>query len=488
MIKSSKFLAIAFFLACAMPILKAQQNTPNVVIILGDDIAASTIGCYGSKTPHTSPNIDALAKEGVLFRNMFVSEAMCAPTRAELYTGLTPYSSGCVVNHSATKEGTLSMAQRLSKLGYRVGITGKTHIKPQSVYPFEKIKGFPAGCTASGNSPVTWEGVTEFMTRNDKQPFCLVIGSINAHAPWDAGDTSPWKLSDLVLPPSLVDNDTTRTFFREYIAEVRLFDEQVGKLNTLLKDLKKDENTALIVLDENGIGMPGAKWSTYDIGVRSACVMKWPRSIVKKSFETDAIAQYCDILPTLMDAAGGTVPSDMDGKSLLPVLTGKTKKHRDNAYFIHNSGGESSAFASRAITDGQYKLIWTLTPENKYTVRTINGFDYGYVDVKTKRHVRRVYKSWLADSSSNEQAREIVNRYRIKPEIQFFDLNADPYEMKNLADTPKHQAKIKAMKAKLTAWMDAQKDDRGKNHMFDDATLTANKVKRGVNKKNKKKK
>jgi len=461
-----------------LPIQYAKNEAPNFVIVLGDDIAASTIGCYGSKTPHTSPNIDALAKEGVLFRNMFVSEAMCAPTRAELYTGLTPYSNGCVVNHSPTKVGTLSMVQRLSKLGYRVGITGKIHISPQSVYPFEKIKGFPAGCTASGNKPASWEGVTEFMTRDDKQPFCLVIASINAHSPWDAGDISPWKLSDLVLPASLVDNDTTRKFFREYIAEVRLFDDQVGRVNDLLKKIKKNENTALIVLDENGIGMPGAKWTTYDLGVRSACVMKWPSSIVKKPFETNAIAQYCDILPTLIDAAGGNVPKDMDGKSLLPILTRKTKKHRKNAYFIHNSGHESSAFASRAITDGQYKLIWTLTPENKYTVRTINGFDYGHIDIKSNRHVRRVYKSWLADSSSNEQAKNIVKRYRNKPEIQFYDLNKDPYEMNNLAKESKYHAKIEAMKANLTAWMDAQKDDRGENHMFDDAILNAPKAKK----------
>jgi len=484
MIQYKRILLSLFFVVFLLLILNAKNDTPpNFIIILGDDIAANSIGCYGSKTPYTSPNIDALAKEGVLFRNMFVSEAMCAPTRAELYTGLTPYSNGCVINHGATKVGTLSMVQRLSTLGYRVGLTGKTHIKPLSVYPFEKIKGFPSGCTVSGDQRVSWSGVKEFMTRDDKQPFCLVIASVNAHSPWDAGDTSPWKLSDLVLPPSLIDNDTTRKFFREYIAEVRLFDDQVGQVNSLLKKLKKDNNTALIVLDENGIGMPGGKWTTYDLGVRSACIMKWPPSIVKNPFETDAIAQYCDILPTLIDAAGGTVPSDMDGKSLLPVLTEKSKKHRENAYFIHNSGKESSAFASRAITDGQYKLIWTLTPENKYTVRTINGFDYGYIDKKPQRHVRRVYTSWLADSSSNEHIREIVNRFRIRPELQFFDLNKDPYELNNLAKESKYQEKIETMKANLISWMDDKKDDRGQNYMYNDAILTAPKIKKQKKKK-----
>ncbi|GEM_PF-6653584 len=82
--------------------------------------------------------------------------------------------------------------------------------------------------------------------------------------------------------------------------------------------------------------MPGGKWTTYDWGVRSACVMKWPESYQAK-FETNALSQYCDILPTLIDAAGGKVPKSLDGKSLLPLIKGKTKRHRERAYFVFNN-------------------------------------------------------------------------------------------------------------------------------------------------------
>ncbi|MDP4611797.1 MAG: sulfatase-like hydrolase/transferase, partial [Opitutales bacterium] len=194
--------------------LSMQAKQPNFLILLADDISAASLGCYGSENPNTSPNIDKLAEEGIRFTNMFVSEAICAPARAELYTGQQPHRNGCMQNHMATNKGTLSVVQHLEKLGYRVGLTGKTHIKPQSVYPFEKVKGFPSNCNARNLPPAEWNGVENFITRDTDQPFCLFICSVHAHAPWDSGDTSPWELDALKLPPHLVDTPETRHYFR----------------------------------------------------------------------------------------------------------------------------------------------------------------------------------------------------------------------------------------------------------------------------------
>ncbi|MFY0715177.1 sulfatase [Seonamhaeicola sp. NFXS20] len=438
-------------------LLLSQVKKPNFLIILGDDISASNIGCYNSKNPNTTPNIDALANEGIRFTNMFVSEAICAPTRAELYTGLMPYKNGCSKNHAATKTGTLSIVQHLQKYGYRVALTGKRHFKPQSVYPFEFIDGFEKNCNKSGTVPESWDGVEEFITRNPDQPFCLIICSINAHSPWDAGNSDLWDANKIVLPSNLVDTEKTRTYFKEYLGEIRLFDEQVGKARKLLKKNKLDTNTALMVLDENGAGMPGGKWTTYDWGVRSACVMKWP-SANNNALVTSAIAQYCDILPTLIDAAGGTVPEYLDGKSLLPVIKGNTTKHRDYAFFLYNSGPEGPEFATRAVTDGRYKLIWNLTPNNLYAVRTINGFDFGYVDKMEDRHVRKMYLSWLTKAGYDKTANNLVQRYRKRPEFQLFDLSKDPEEMNNLANNPVYYSKIEELKEAIKQWMKEQKD------------------------------
>jgi N-sulfoglucosamine sulfohydrolase len=146
--------------------LFAGAEAPNFLILVGDDISSSSLGCYGSPNPNTSPNIDKLAREGIRFTNMFVSEAICAPTRAELYTGLQPHRNGCMKNHAATKAGTLSVVHYLRKLGYRVGLTGKRHIRPNSVYPFENVKGFTPNCNARKKTDESWEGVEEFITRD----------------------------------------------------------------------------------------------------------------------------------------------------------------------------------------------------------------------------------------------------------------------------------------------------------------------------------
>ncbi|MEN8724062.1 MAG: sulfatase [Lentimonas sp.] len=456
----SKICAVACVLLLAQHVSHAEAtNRPNFLIVLGDDISATSLGCYGSVNPHTSPNIDKLANEGIRFTNMFVSQAICAPARAELYTGLMPYHNGVIANHGATKKGTLSMVQHLKKLGYRVGLAGKKHIKPKSVYPFENVKGFSAHCNQSEPSIESWDGVEEFMTRDSEQPFCLVIASIHAHAPWDAGDTSPWELDELELPVNLVDTEKTRAYFREYLAEVRLFDEQVGKAQAMLEKHQLDQNTALIVLDENGAGMPGGKWTTYDWGVRSACVMKWPKHYKAPAHHAiNTIAQYCDILPTMIDAAGGDVPGGLDGKSLLPVIFGQKNLHREHGFFLYNSGSEGPQFSSRAVTDGRFKLIWTLTPENQYAVRTINGFDYGYKDKMEDRHVRKMYQSWLEAAKTVTDAEIMVQRYRNRPEFQLFDLDKDPEEMTNLASKPEYASKVNTMKVLIQEWMQQQED------------------------------
>ncbi|MFC7338754.1 sulfatase [Haloferula chungangensis] len=430
---------------------------PNFLILLADDISATSLGCYGSDNPHTTPNIDTLADEGIRFTNMFVSEAICGPARAELYTGLQPYRNGCMQNHQATKKGTLSVVQRLEKLGYRVGLTGKTHIKPKSVYPFEMVKGFPTNCNARETPGENWGGVEGFMTRDSEQPFCLFICSIHAHAPWDSGDSSRWELDELKLPPHFADTPESRHFFREYLAEIRLFDDQVGRAGALLKKHGLDENTVLIVLDENGAGMPGGKWTNFDWGVRSACLIKWPGV---KGFVTDAVAQYCDILPTLIDAAGGKVPTDLDGRSLLPLIKSETEAHRDMAFFTYNSGPEGPPFVSRAVTDGRFKLMWNLTPDNLFAVRTINGFDYGYEDTKMPdRHVRQLYQSWLKLAQTDAAAESAVRRFRKQPEFQLYDLSKDPWERENLASNPEYAATRDQLKNSISTWMRQQGDD-----------------------------
>jgi len=449
-----------FVIAFSQPAMTETEKQPNFLILLADDISASHLGTYGALNPDTSPNIDRLAREGIRFDNMFVTSATCAPVRAELYTGLQPERNGVFRNHLPALQGTRSVGHYLSDLGYRVGLAGKMHYRPKSVFPFEYIEGFEQMAVASPPAPDDWESVEAFMGRDPDQPFVLVIASVHAHAPWDAGDSSRWKLEELKLPPNLADTRVTRHHYRELLAEVRMFDDQVGKAEQLLEKLGLEENTVIIVLDENGTGMPGGKWSNFDWGVRSGAVMKWPESY-GANFTTDAIAQYADILPTMIDAAGGSVPDDLDGESLLPLIRGETKVHREMAFFVHNNRHDDRKqdplFSLRAVTDGRYKLIWNLTPQYMYATRNINGVDYGNVNKNSR--ATEIYKSWIVAAESDPHAERLLGRIRHYPEIQLFDLQQDPWEMNNLADNPQYASKVRELQQAIKTWMKSQGDD-----------------------------
>lgn len=436
-----------------------RPQKPNFVILLADDISADSIGCYGSPNPHTTPHIDKLAQSGIRFENMFVSEAMCAPARAELYTGLMPQNNGTFRNHKSSNPTIKSVVHYLNDLGYRVGLAGKKHISPKNVYPFEDINGICGKAAESKPKPDDWTGVENFIKRDPKQPFCVVIGSIHAHSPWTVGDTGHWKEKDVILPPNLVDTPQTRSAYLHYLAEVREFDRQVGDTVRILKENNQLDHTIIIVLDENGAGMPGGKWTVFDWGVRSACVIKCPDSW-NANFETDAIAQYCDIVPTLIDAAGGTPPPDLDGRSLLPLLKGQTKMHRDQAYFlfnnrVHKTKGDPH-FSTRAVTDGNFKFIWNLTPDNLYVVNVTSTDLTGRV--RPTDH-GRIYPSMIDCMATDKHAETMVNRIRSRPKYQLYNLKTDPYELNNLADNPEYSEMIKTFKADIGIWMKKQGDD-----------------------------
>jgi N-sulfoglucosamine sulfohydrolase len=438
--------------------LGTGHKQPNFIVLIGDDISANSIGCYGAENKGVTPNIDKLAKEGVIFSNMFVSEAMCAPTRAELYTGLQPVRNGCYQNHKATYTGTKSVVHYLSELGYRVGLTGKTHFSPKSVYPFEKLNGFPTKCNSRNQSTEDWTEVERFIQRDSEEPFCLFLCSIHAHSPWDAGDADNWNEDEILLPPHFANTKETRLQFREYLAEVNLFDKQVGKTLEMIKRLKLDENTIFIVLDENGAGMPGGKWSSYDWGVRSACVMKWPERY-EANTKTNVLAQYCDILPTMIEAAGGTQPQNLDGKSLLNVITSKESEHREYAFFVHNNVPAGPSFPIRGVTDGKFKLIWNLSPDSIFAAKTINGFEVGYEDKMLDRPERFIYLSWLEKAKHNKHAREMVSRHKNRPEFELYNLDKDMWELENLIENEKYKADFDRLNLVLKNWMTEQGDE-----------------------------
>lgn len=406
---------------------------PNIVLLIADDCSLWDIGCYGSRDAIT-PTIDGLAKSGMRFTNCFQSAPMCSPTRHNLYTGLYPVKTGAYPNHTFAKEGTKSVAHYLKPLGYRVALAGKTHINPKSVFPFEYLP---------GNKNPNFRIVDKFISdclKND-QPFCLYLCSNEPHGPWDKGDPALYDPEKIWMPPFMVDTPETRENYVNYLAEINYLDGQVAQALMLLKKHGIEDNTLFVFLSEQGNSFPFAKWTCYDVGVHSACIVRWP-GVVKPGSESDAIIEYSDILPTFIDAAGGE-PQPLDGSSLLPLLRGEKKEHKKYTFSLQTTRGVNSGswqYGIRSVRTDRYRYIWNLTPDER--------FENGVTHSKSGWWV-----SWKEKAKSDPFAAEMVEKYQKRPEEELYDVVADPYCMKNLADKPELAAVKKELRDALLGWM-----------------------------------
>lgn len=415
----------------------AGPEQPNFVFIIADDCTYRDIGCYGGQA-HT-PHIDRLATQGMLFTRCFQAAPMCSPTRHNIYTGLYPVKSGAYPNHTFAKAGTRSVVHYLKPLGYRVALSGKRHINPPEVFPFENLK-------AVGNNP-NFELIDKFMSecKQAEQPFCLFACSNEPHSPWNKGDPSRYDAARLDLPPYFVDTPETRENMVRYLAEITYYDWQVGQCLALLDKHGLAQSTLVIVVSEQGSSFPFGKWTCYDTGLQSAFIARWPGKI-QPGVLSHAMIEYVDVLPTYIELAGGQPDPVLDGKSLAPVLLGKTDVHKRYVFGEMTTRGVINCpdyFGIRCVRSQRFKYIWNFTPEIKFqNACTKSG----------------VFKSWQQKAAADADAAQKVRRYEHRPGEELYDVTQDPYEWQNLAGDPKY-AKIKQeLRTELLAWMESQGD------------------------------
>ena len=435
------FLFTLFVGGFSITYLRGAEQTgsrPNFLFIIADDCTFRDIGCYGGQA--ITPNIDALAQQGMRFTQCFQQAPMCSPTRHAIYTGIYPVKSGAYPNHTFVKDGTKSIAHYLKPLGYRVHLSGKTHIGPKSSFPFEY----------SGKKNPDFKAIDQLLTESsrDGTPFCLFACSNEPHGPWNKGDASQYDSSTISLPSFFVDTKETRENMVDYLAEITYFDGQVGELLTLLDKHGIAENTMVMVVSEQGSSFPFGKWTCYDTGLQSACIVRWPGQ-VKAGSVTDAMVEYVDIAPTFINAAGGAPKAGIDGVSFVPVLKGEMHAHKRFVFGEMTTRGinkGSPYFGIRSVRSEKYKYILNFTPEvafqNACTASTI-------------------FKSWRKKAlAGDNEAAEKISRYENRPAEEFYAIQEDPYEWHNLANDPRYAMQKAELKQELSHWME-ECGDRG---------------------------
>ena len=437
-------------------LLSAEEKTappsrPNFLIIMADDCTYNDLPLYGGQNAKT-PNIDRLASQGLTFNLAYLSEAMCQPCRAELYTGQYPMRNGCAWNHSASRPTVTSMPQHLETLGYRVGLAGKVHVKPQKAFPFESVGGFDPSCVRNPTRNHDLKSAGEFMARPGKQPFCLVVALVEPHVPWVMGDASKYPPRKIKLPANIADTRRTREDFGRYLAEITYMDGQVGEILGALDRSGKAAETLVLFTSEQGSQFPGCKWTNWDTGLHTALVARWPGKTAAGK-RTNALVQYADVLPTLLEAAGGDAGrQNYDGSSFLSVLAGKSEKHRSYVYGIHNNIPEGPSYPIRTVSDGKYRYIRNLLPEEIYIEKHLMG-------IRGNGQLNNPYWStWVRETWANARTYQLVKRYMRRPPEQLYHTAEDPYEMKNLAGLPAQQERLGRLRAELDRWLKVQSD------------------------------
>jgi N-sulfoglucosamine sulfohydrolase len=422
-----------------------RNAQPNILIIMGDDCTYNDLSLYGGVNVRT-PNINQLANQGLTFNRAFLCMSMCVPCRAALYTGMYPVRSGVCWNHVPARDGVESIVQVLGRMGYRTGIAGKVHADPRSVFPFEMVEGIERNCV-SETAEYDDRELATFITRND-DPFCLVAALVVPHIPWTVGDPSHFDPNDLVLPPYLADTRETRKEFARYLAEIEVLDQQVGSLLDMLDKTGKADNTLVIFTSEQGAQLPSCKWTNWNTGVHTAFIVRWP-GVVEAGNRTNALVQYVDVLPTLVEASGGKVDKEaFDGASFLDVLLGNRDTHREYGYFMHNNIPEGPPYPIRSVTDGKYHYIRNLSPENLYIEK----------HVAARMPLNPFWDSWMWAAWEDRHAMDMIKRYMSRPAEQLYRLDNDPDEMNDLASDPAHREAMERLSDQLDHWMAEQGD------------------------------
>lgn len=423
--------------------LSVEAAPPNIVVFISDDHTLRDSSVYGSKDIQT-PHMDKLAAAGLTFNLAFAPSPSCAPSRAAMLTGLMPVRNGAEPNHAQPRADIKKLPAYLKELGYEVVAFGKVgHYNQTANYGFDLV-----ARTGYHEDIAIPEALEWLRNRQSKKPLALFVGCNWPHVPWPQTPEGH-KPQELTVPETHVDTPATRKFRGKYYAAIGRMDADLGLIYDAAQD-KFGTNLFFLHFSDQGAQWPFGKWCLYDDGIRTPMIAVWPGHITPGT-RTSAMVSLVDVLPTLVDVAGGKAPANLDGKSFERVLLGQTNRFHDYVFSTHSGDGKMNVYPSRCVRDERWKYILNLHPEYKFTshVTKVVGEDGNY------------WNSWVQKAGNNPTAAEKVRRYQERPREELYDLKNDPLEQHNLAGTPAAEPVVKKMRGLVEDWMKEQ-GDQGK--------------------------
>lgn len=427
----------------------------NIIFILSDDHRYDFMSFMGQPAFLQTPNMDRMASGGAHLKNAFVSTSLCSPSRASILTGLYAHKHGVVDNNSRVPEGTIFFPQYLQEAGYETAFIGKWHMGSASDAPragFDRWVSFRGqgryydpilnvdGQRVEAQGYVTdllTDYAIDWMKQDRDQPYFLYLSHKAVHAMFEPAERHQGKYDHVTLtyPQSMADTEENYrgkprwvkeqrnswhgvdymyhgridfdTFYRRYCETLLGLDESIGRVLDALETTGQAESTLVIYMGDNGFsfGEHGLidKRQMYEESMRVPLLARCPE-LIKPGTGVTPMVQNIDIGPTILETAGLTPPTHMDGRSFLPLLKGREVPWRDTVY---------------------YEYYWE---RNFPQTPTVHG-------VRTDRHKYMHYHGiWDLD--------------------ELYDLQEDPEELNNLINSPGHQDLVKELKKKMFDWLE----------------------------------
>lgn len=434
---------ILFLFSLTISFFGCSQQKPNVLFIVSEDNGPE-MGCYGA--PIKTPQFDKLAEQGVLFERAYVPQAGCSPSRAAFLTGLYPHQNGHIGlatwKYHMYKPNTPNIPKSLKAAGYTTGIIGKLHINPKSAFPFDFISN-PKSNFARENMERYALDAEKFMTESDK-PFYLQVNHPDAHAPFipqvDGLPKKPLTAEDVEsLPYMKLDHpDLIEATANYYNCMMRL-DTYIGDLINALKRSGKYYNTLIVYIGDHGADILRGKRTSYEGGVRIPMIISWPGKGVTNT-RLNELTSTIDLYPTILEAAGLSIPAYLPGKSLMPLLKGEEtdwRKYLFTEYHVHSN---HNPYPQRTIRNDRYKLIWN----------PLSGTENPGYSFTIGRKTNASEEELLKDADPT-----VKNAYLLMknpPEYELYDLETDPFEMKNLGGDEAYAEILAQLKSELLEW------------------------------------
>jgi len=451
--------SLALCLSLILPATAESAPQPlNILLITADDLNNDSIGAFGCKVPDITPNLDALAEQGMKFQHAHVTIAVCQPSRQAIMTGRYPHNNGAP-GFDPIRDDVPTLQESLRKAGYLNGILGKEkHLQPAARYCWDYVstESDLADGAGIGRSVEAYrENTRKFIekAKGEGKPFFLMANMHDPHRPLAGSkqELDAWghdlpkftrKITgdQVEVPGFLPDIPDVRKEIAEYYTSVYRCDQAVGAVLKVLRETGQEENTLVMFLSDNGMAFPFAKSNCYLQSTKTPWIVRWPGTVKEGVTDSEHPISGIDYMPTVLDALGLDQVAGMNGTSFLPVLKGEKQPEREYVFTGYHRTYARQPFPMRAVQGKRFGYLINFWADRTVPMRmdSTSGLTFNAM-------------RQAAEGSPEIAARVKLFEHRVLEE--FFDFEKDPDALHNLIDSPEHQDEIARMRTALAAEM-----------------------------------